>query len=150
MIGVLSKPAHQIGISAIEELIASNVPEGEQVEFKESLSTEKGTVEPWMEGKGKIGNQAKEVLLTEAVGFANAYGGAVLLGIRESKAKPPVAARIVPIERCTDLAERLQLVFRDCVEPQLPRIDIFAVPTEGEKGRRHYSCWEVKAGPTSG
>ena len=134
MIGVLSKPAHQIGISAIEELIASNVPEGEQVEFKESLSTEKGTVEPWMEGKEKIGNQAKEVLLTEAVGFANAYGGAVLLGIRESKAKPPVAARIVPIERCTDLAERLQLVFRDCVEPQLPRIDIFAVPTEGEKG----------------
>ena len=134
MIGVLSKPAHQIGISDIESLIASNVPEGEQVEFKESLSTEKGTVEPWMEGKEKIGNQAKEVLLTEAVGFANAYGGAVLLGIRESKAKPPVAARIVPIERCTDLAERLQLVFRDCVEPQLPRIDIFAVPTEGEKG----------------
>ena len=87
-----------------------------------------------MEGKEKIGNQAKEVLLREAVGFANAYGGAVLLGIRESKAKPPVAARIVPIERCTDLAERLQLVFRDCVEPQLPRIDIFAVPTEGEKG----------------
>ena len=44
MIGVLSKPAHQIGISAIEELIASNVPEGEQVEFKESLSTEKGVL----------------------------------------------------------------------------------------------------------
>ena len=131
---MLSKPADQIGVPDIKSLIALNVPEGEQVEFKESLSTEKGTVEPWMEGKGKIGNQAKEVLLTEAVGFANAYGGAVLLGIRESKAKPPVAARIVPIERCTDLAERLQLVFRDCVEPQLPRIDIFAVPTEGEKG----------------
>ena len=134
MIEVLSKPAHQIGISDIESLIASNVPEGEQIEFKESLSTEKDTVDPWMDGKDKIGNQAKEALLTEAVGFANAYGGAVLLGIRESEAKPPVAAKIVPIPRCADLAERLKLVFRDRVEPQLPRIDIFAVPTEGENG----------------
>ena len=134
MIEVLSKPAEQIGVPDIESLITSNVPEGEQIEFKESLSTEKGTVDPWMDGKDKIGNQAKEALLTEAVGFANAYGGAVLLGIRESKANPPVAARIVPIQRCTDLAERLKLVFRDCVEPQLPRIDIFAVRTEGESG----------------
>ena len=134
MIEVLSKPAHQIGISDIESLIASNVPEGEQIEFKESLSTEKDTVDPWMDGKDKIGNQAKEALLTEAVGFANAYGGAVLLGIRESEAKPPVAAKIVPIQRCADLAERLKLVCRDRVEPQLPRIDIFAVPTDDESG----------------
>ena len=134
MIEVLSKPADQIGVPDIESLITSNVPEGEQIEFKESLSTEKGTVDPWMDGKDKIGNQAKEALLTEAVGFANAYGGAVLLGIRESKAKPPVAAKIVPIQRCADLADRLELVFRDRVEPQLPRIDIFAVPTEGKNG----------------
>ena len=134
MIEVLSKPADQIGVPDIESLIASNVPEGEQIEFKESLSTEKGTVDPWMDGKDKIGNQAKEALLTEAVGFANAYGGAVLLGIRESKTKPPVAAKIAPIQRCADLAERLKLVFRDCVEQQLPRIDIFAVPTEGGSG----------------
>ena len=135
VIGVLSKPAHQIGGSDIESLIASNVPEGEQIEFKESLSTEKDTVDPWVDGKDKIGNQAKEALLTEAVGFCQtAYGGAVLLGIRESEAKPPVAAKIVPIQRCADLAERLKLVFRDRVEPQLPRIDIFAVPTDDESG----------------
>ena len=53
MIEVLSKPAHQIGISDIESLIVSNVPEGEQIEFKESLSTEKDTVDPWMDGKGQ-------------------------------------------------------------------------------------------------
>ena len=58
----------------------------------------------------------------------------MLLGIRESEAKPPVAVEIVPIQRCADLAERLKLVFRDRVEPQLPRIDIFAVPTEVESG----------------
>ena len=134
MIEVLSKPVDLIDISDIKSLIASKVPEGEQVEFKESLSTKGGSADPWMDGKDKIGNQAKEALLTEAVGFANAYGGALLLGIRESEAKPPVAAKIVPIQRCADLAERLKLVFRDCVEPQLPRIDIFAVPTEGASG----------------
>ena len=131
---MLSKPAHQIGIPDIESLIASNVPEGEQIEFKKSLSTKGYTADPWEDGKNKIGDRAKDALLKEAVGFANAYGGAVLLGIRESEAKPPVAAKIVPIQRCADLAERLKLVFRDRVEPQLPRIDIFAVPTEGENG----------------
>ena len=59
---------------------------------------------------------------------------AVLLGIGESEAKPPVADRIVPVQRCAELAERLKLVFRDRVEPQLPRIDVFAVRTDGESG----------------
>ena len=109
MIEVLSKPAGQIGISDIISLIDSEVPEGEQVEFKESLSTKGGSNDPWMVGKNKIGDQAKDALLKEAVGFANAYGGAVLLGIGESEAKPPVAARIVPIrrsDRCEEMSMR--------------------------------------------
>ena len=134
MIDVLSKPADQIDISDIESLIESDVPEGEQIEFKAGLSTKGGSDDPWNAGKNKIGDRAKDALLKEAVGFANAYGGAVLLGIGESEANPPVAARIVPVQRCADLAERLKLVFRDRVEPQLPRIDIFAVPTKGESG----------------
>ena len=134
MIEVLSKLADQIGISDIESLIDSEVPEGEQIEFKESLSTKGGSEDPWNTGKNKIGEQAKDALLKEVVGFANAQGGAVLLGIGESEAKPPVAARIVPVQRCADLAESLKLVFRDRVEPQLPRIDIFAVRTKGESG----------------
>ena len=134
MIGVLSKPADQIDISDIKSLIDSEVPEGEQIEFKENLSTKGGSDDPWNTGKNKIGEQAKDALLKEVVGFANAQGGAVLLGIGESEAKPPVAAKILPVQRCADLAESLKLVFRDRVEPQLPRIDIFAVRTRGERG----------------
>ena len=134
MIEVLSKPVDLIDISDIKSLIASKVPEGEQVEFKESLSTKGGSADPWMNGTDKIGDRAKDVLLKEAVGFANAYGGAVLLGIRESEADPPAADRIVPIPRCAALAERLKLVFRDRVEPQLPRIDICGVPTKDKSG----------------
>ena len=74
-----------------------------------------------------IGDYAKKRILEEAVAFANAYGGALLLGVAESGSNPPVATAIKPIPRCHDLAENLKLVFRDCVEPQLPQIDIFGI-----------------------
>ena len=134
MIEVLAKPVDQIGIDDIKALIVSEVPEGEQIEFKESLPAKKQTPDPWMTGKDQIGDFAKDKILTEVVAFANAHGGALVLGMKESSAKPPVAAKISPIPRCQDLVERLKLVFRDCVEPQLPRVEVFAVPTEGESG----------------
>ena len=134
MIEVLSKPADQINRDDIHALIVSEVPEGEQIEFKESLPAKKQTPDPWMTDKDQIGDFAKDKILTEVVAFANAHGGALLLGIKESNTKPPVAADILPIPRCTDLAERLKLVFRDRVEPQLPMLEVFAVQTEGESG----------------
>ena len=129
MIPVLSRPADQIGASDLQALIDSAVPEGEQIEFKEALSTRDGSPDSWVTG-GDLGNRARNELLKEAVAFANAYGGALLLGIAESAGKPPIATRISPVPRCTDLAERLKLVFRDCVEPEIPRVEIVAVPTE--------------------
>ena len=134
MIEVLSKPTDQVAVGDIESLIESEVPEGEQIEFKESLSTPGDSTDPWMSGENRIGEPAKKKILKEVTAFANAYGGVLLLGIGESDTQPPVAAKISPIPRCADLAKRLKLVFRDCVEPQLPRIEIFAVQTEGDKG----------------
>ena len=134
MIEVLSKPADQVRVGDIESLIESEVPEGEQIEFKESLPTPGDSTDPWMSGANRIGESAKKKILKEVTAFANAYGGVLLLGIGESDTEPPVAAKISPIPRCADLAERLKLVFRDCVEPQLPRIEIFAVQTESDKG----------------
>ena len=134
MIEVLSKPADQIDIDDINALITSEVPEGEQIEFKESLPAKGQKPDQWTTGQNQIGDIAKDKILTEVVAFANAHGGALLLGIKESATKPPVAAKITPIPRCADLAERLKLVFRDRVEPQLPRLEVFAVPTKDEGG----------------
>lgn len=133
MINLLSMPVAQIRISDIESLIESKIPEGEQVEFKEELPA-KDRSDPWMSGGDKIGDRAKNELLKEAVAFANGHGGVLLLGIGESDTKPAVADKISPIPRCVDLVERLKLVFRDRVEPQLPQIEIFAVPTEDDSG----------------
>ena len=87
-----------------------------------------------MDGKDQIGDRARNKVLEEAVAFANAHGGALLIGIKESDTKPPVAAEIKPLPRCAELAERLGLMFRECVEPQLPWLEVFGVPIEGKNG----------------
>ena len=134
MIEVLSKPADQIGIDDIKALIVSEVLEGEQIEFKENLPAKRQTSDPWTTGKDQIGDFAKDKILMEVVAFANAHGGALLLGVKESDTKPPFAAKILLIPRCADLAERLKMIFRDRVEPQLPTLEVVAIPTEGESG----------------
>ena len=48
MIELLSMPAEQIDSSHIESFVASKVPEGEQIEFKESLPAKGGKSDPWI------------------------------------------------------------------------------------------------------
>ena len=134
MTAVLTKPASRIGPADIQSLIVETVPESAQIEFKEGLPAGKGRTDAWLNGGGKIGSHARDRILEEVTAFANAHGGALVLGIAEDGAKPPVAANVVPLPRCTDLAERFSLAFRDCVEPQLPTLDILPVPTDGDRG----------------
>lgn len=134
MISVLSKPADEIGVADLQELIDTQVPEGEQIEFKERLPTDDGSPDRWVTRGDRIGRTAKHKILEEAVAFANASAGALILGIAESETKPSVAAEVCPIPQCVELAERLKLVFRDGVEPQVPNLEISAVPTDGDSG----------------
>lgn len=139
MLEVLSKPLDEITIADIRSLIDLDVPEGEQIEFKRELmggkdSKGREAPDPWMTGGNKIGSHAKKDILKGVVALANAYGGVLLIGIDESNSKPAVADKISPVPRCADLAERLKLVFRDGVDPQLTRIEIKGFPTKGECG----------------
>lgn len=129
MIDLLSKDIDDIGTAELQALIDSEVPEGEQIEFKKEPPGDQGKPDPWMTGN-KMGNYAKDRILKEVVAFANAYGGAMLIGIDESEDNPAFASAITPVPRCAHLAESLKLVFRDRVEPQLTRIDIAGIPTE--------------------
>lgn len=133
MIHLLSKPIDALTVDDIKSLIREGVPEGEQVEYKRELPG-KINKDPWMSGKDEIGVKAKRTILEETVAFANAYGGALVLGIKESGSNPPVAEDMTHIPRCADLAEQLKHVFRDCVEPELPRVEIRAVPTDDDQG----------------
>jgi hypothetical protein len=75
----------------------------------------------------RIGDKARNELLEEVVAFANAYGGDLIVGIGETTAKPPRAATKHPLPACADLAHRLDLAARDCIEPPLPRLEVRGV-----------------------
>ena len=134
MIDILTKPADQLGINDLNALIDSRVQEDERIEFKRDLPANKGQ-DPWYDGRS-IGNKAKIEILEESVAFANAFGGALILGIdeKESKNGPGAANKISPIPRCAELADRLGLVFRDCVEPHVPGIEVIPIETQDDAG----------------
>lgn len=133
MIDILTKPADQLGINDLQALIDSSVQEDERIEFKRGLSAEKGQEDPWYNG-GKLGKKAKIEILEESVAFANAFGGTLILGIdeQESENGPGAANKISPIPRCADLAGRLELIFRDCVEPHIPGLEIIPIRIQDE------------------
>ena len=148
MTAVLTKPAERIDAGDIQALIDESVPEGVQIEFKESLPARgSGDPDPWMQGHGRIGDRARNEILEEVVAFANAYGGALVLGIADSRSKPPVAADTAPLPRCAELAERFRQVFGACVDPPLPTLDIVSVPTAGDNGVVVFRTVRSRRGP---
>ena len=60
MIAVLSKPADQIGVNNLQELIDSEVPESDQIEFKERLSTKGDSDDRWITHGDRLGDRARE------------------------------------------------------------------------------------------
>lgn len=114
----------------LQRLVDEEVPEGAEVEFKQTLPSKHGNVDPWLAGGSSVGERARNELIEELIAFANSYGGTLLLGIAETQSKPPRASAIVPVPRCTELAERLKLQCRDCIEPQIPLLEIVGIETE--------------------
>ena len=113
----------------IQRAIDEQVQEGSQVEFKEQLPAKKGD-DPWLTGRGRVGDYARNQMVEEVIAFANAHGGWLLLGVQETSSKPARAKAIYPIRDCAELAERLRLHCRDCIEPQLPILEVAGVPMD--------------------
>jgi len=118
----------------IQRIVDTAVQEDAEVEFKETLPAKKGRKDSWMDGGDNIGNRARNEILEEIIAFANTYGGTLILGIKETSDKPARAHSIYPIPRCAELAERLKLQCRDCIEPQIPIVNIAGIPTEEGTG----------------
>ena len=133
VVAIRTKPIEEITLEDVRSPVETRVPEGEQIEFKRGLPVSNGKQDTWVASR-TIGDRAKRENLEEVVAFANAHGGALVLGIEESKGKPAVAEQVQPIVDCDELAERLKLVFRDGVEPQLPGLEVKAVRTADKEG----------------
>lgn len=129
---MFAKPLRQLDAQDIERVCAEAVQEDANVEFKSALPAKQQVGDPWIGGASMIGDYAKTAIVKEVVAFANAYGGVLILGIEETQGKPARAAEIAPIPRCHELAERLRLVCRDTIEPQVPLLDAVGVVTTDE------------------
>ena len=133
MIGIITKKADRIDKSDIEALIQQSVPEGDQLEYKRDLSSKQDS-SSWKRGGDTIEDSAKIKILEEVVAFANSTGGALVLGIEESGEEQGTAHAISPLPHIEELEKRFKLIFRDCVDPKLPHIEIISVRTEEEAG----------------
>ena len=131
MLNIMTKPADQIVVRDIEELIASRTPEGQQLEFKEDLPTNNIHGDRWHKDQKEIGEKARNEILKEVVAFANAEGGILLLGVKESSDKPSRGIEIKPLPSCFELADRFKMKLRDCVEPEIPKAEVIGVPFKG-------------------
>ncbi len=128
---MFDKPIQQLVASDIRQLITVGVQEGLEVDFKEQLPAKKGS-DPWTAGEDKIGDHARNKLLKEVVAFANAYGGTLILGVKETQEKPPRAEVITPVRDCVVLAERLSHQCGHCIDPPIPLLQVAGVPTQDD------------------
>src|SRR5262245_34200700 len=99
---ILQKRLVDVTPEDIQWLITNEVQEGNDLEFKEALSTRKGTADRWVTVGDTVGDEAKSDLVKELVGFANTQGGTLVLGIKDSKKKPAKAAALAPIPNVSE------------------------------------------------
>ena len=57
----------------VRRVVAEQIQEDAQVEFKGTLQANKGKVDPWVAGKDRVGEFARNKLIEEVIAFANTY-----------------------------------------------------------------------------
>ena len=82
----------------------------------------------WTTG-GNVEQLGKARLFKEVVALANTSGGHLILGIAETKDKPPAADKVTPVSHCLELAERLERAAQS-IDPPIPLLGVRGVPTE--------------------
>ena len=127
MLPLFTEPLEQLTAEHVHTLVAERVPEGQTVEFKRTLAAKKGKTDPWVESGDGVGEHARNNVLKEVVAFANSGGGNLVIGIVESDDHPKRAIGVNLLPRCNDLAERLRLAARDCIDPQLPALEVCGI-----------------------
>jgi len=127
---MLSKPFDQITAADIQDLCARGASENQLLEFKRELPAERGHLDPWPNG-GNPTAYAQDRLFREIVAFANAQGGTLIVGVEETKDKPPRAAAIQTLPRIHDLAARIEDSARARIEPLIPGLQIRGIETGG-------------------
>ena len=130
---VFGKPIAAATKDDLDRLIRDSVEEGRHLEFKEDFPSRDGNAAApnWTPGKPLPPNRIHP-LLEELVAFANADGGVIVLGMKETKDKPPRAASLSPLPQVAELERRVRDCLNDVIEPRLPFAAVKGIQTEAD------------------
>src|SRR5262249_787019 len=130
---LVSKPLDVITIEDLQALVNVGARETAVLEFKGSIPVKDGsTVDRWIERGDRVGDSARNERLSAIVGFSDAGGGTLVIGLPETKEEPRCAQRLEPLPNCEDLAKRLLDASEDIIEPRLSAIAARGLPINEE------------------
>lgn len=129
---ILEAPIADLTFADIEALIREEAEEGPRLELKRGLPANDPQGDRWMTGAKAFGNPARDGLAKEVVALANAYGGAVVVGVDETDDHPKRARGPAPypIPRVVECAERMRQAL--CViDPPLHTLEVRGIERPG-------------------
>lgn len=134
---ILRTNIDEIELRHLDELVAARTRESEALEFKATLPFQPQKGQPqqsdrWIEQGDRIGDYARDQILSEMVAFANANGGTLVLGVVESDEQPREAVGLSPLPNCEALAQRLMDAAEDIIEPRLLSLMTRGLPMDAE------------------
>ena len=94
---ILEAPIGDLTFADVEALIREEAEEGPRLELKRGLPANDRDGDPWMKGAKRFSNPTRDGLAKEIVALANAYGGAIVVGIDETDDHPKRARGPDPV-----------------------------------------------------
>ena len=130
----LNVPLRFLSNAEIEEIANGGVQEDGNIEFKSALDEgSDADRSSWADG-GRLARSAKADLIKAVISFANAYGGTLYLGVKESDDDPKRSCGLSLIPRISELEAALCDAMRDTIEPRLPSFESRSYVIEGDAG----------------
>lgn len=137
---LVSKPLHKWTVDDLKLIVERQSEESQFLEFKGVMTLKDGAL-GWND-KGKIHDSERDGLAKEIVAFANAYGGHLIVGIKESEENPRIAGKLAePHSNAIELAERLRSALKSIIDPPINGLRI--QPINADESGRGYLAIEI-------
>ncbi|MGY1984133.1 AlbA family DNA-binding domain-containing protein [Nocardia gipuzkoensis] len=115
---VFGTPVTSLAVEAIDRAIMQQVPEAVDLDWKQTLYPDN--------------TKGKEEFCKDVAGFANAYGGILVLGVGESPDSRASQACYVPLSKGE--TDRMRQLCRDQIRPYLPGVEVRAIEKQSDLG----------------
>jgi predicted HTH transcriptional regulator len=115
---LVSKPLYEWSADDLNQIVEKRSEESQFLEFKEYMPRDRGSL-GW-NFNGTLHANERDGLAKEIVAFANANGGHLIVGIKETEEKPSRAEKLGDINtNVAELAERLRSSLNSVIDPPI-------------------------------